>query len=135
VGNIRSYEKLTGEGVTFVDTDFLRIIEKELPSKFGGRSTDYQLVEQEDGHGLSRLLLLVSPRLGELDEEGIVGEFLESLMHSEDSPESWAQSGSVMWNQAGVVQVERRNPIPTVSGKLLPFHVAKPPAKASARKE
>jgi hypothetical protein len=135
VGNIRSYEKLTGEGVTFVDTDFLRIIEKELPSKFGGRSTDYQLVEQEDGHGLSRLLLLVSPRLGELDEEGIVGEFLESLRHSEDSPESWAQSGSVMWNQAGVVQVERRNPIPTVSGKLLPFHVAKPPAKASARKE
>jgi hypothetical protein len=31
VANIRSYEKLTGEGVTFVDTDFIRIIEKELP--------------------------------------------------------------------------------------------------------
>lgn len=135
LGNIRSYEKLTGEGVTFVDTDFLRIIEKELPSRFGGRSTDYQLVEQEDDQGLNRLRLLVSPRLGDLDEEEIVRELVDSLRHSEASPESWAQSGSVMWNQAGMVHVERQNPIPTVSGKILPFHLAKPAANTTARRE
>jgi hypothetical protein len=37
VSGIRSYEKLTGEGVTFVDTDFIRIIENELPGRFGGK--------------------------------------------------------------------------------------------------
>ena len=134
LGNIRSYEKLTGEGVTFVDTDFIRIIEKELPARFGGRSTDYQLVEQEDDHGLNRLRLLVSPRLGDLDDKGIVREFIDLLRHSEASPESWAQAGSVMWSQAGTVYVERKDPIPTVSGKILPFHMVKPSAKAAGQK-
>ena len=107
ISNIRSYEKLTGEGVTFVDTDFIRIIEKELPGRFGGQSTDYQLIEEEDGKGLNRLRLLVSPRLGPLEEEGIVRAFIELLRRSEQSPESWAQSGSVMWKQAGTVRVSR----------------------------
>jgi hypothetical protein len=130
IGSIRSYEKLTGEGVTFVDTDLIRILEKELPSRFGGRSTDYQLAEQENGAGLNRLRLLVSPRLGFLDERRIAREFIELLKRAEDSPESWAQSGSLMWNQAGMVQVERSAPIPTVSGKILPFQLAKSPAKS-----
>ncbi len=37
VSDIRSYEKLTGEGVTFVDMDFVRILEKELPMLSGDR--------------------------------------------------------------------------------------------------
>lgn len=134
-GNIRSYEKLTGEGVTFVDTDLIRILEKELPSRFGGRSTDYQLVEQENGAGLNHLRLLVSPRLGSLDERKIVSEFIELLRRSEDSPESWAQSGSLMWNQAGMLKVERATPIPTISGKILPFHLVKPAARVIIKKE
>ena len=125
VADIRSYEKLTGEGVTFVDTDFIRIIEKELPGKFGGCSTDYQLIEEEDKKGLNRLRLLVSPRLGEIREEKIVEVFIDLLRKAESSPESWAQSGSVMWNQARTVRVRRENPIPTKSGKILPFHIAK----------
>ena len=64
VSDIRSYEKLTGEGVTFVDMDFVRILEKELPHAFGGQSTDYQVVEEEDERGLTRLQLIVSPRIG-----------------------------------------------------------------------
>jgi len=135
LGSIRSYEKLTGEGVTFVDTDFLRIIEKELPSEFGGRSTDYQLVEQEDSQGLNRMRLLVSPRLGDLDEDAIARAFVDSLRHSEASPESWAQSGSAMWDQAGVVQVERKNPIPTPGGKIMPFHLVRPPAQSASGEE
>ncbi|PYJ60623.1 MAG: hypothetical protein DME24_08835, partial [Verrucomicrobia bacterium] len=125
ISNIRSYEKLTGEGVTFVDTDFIRIIEKELPGRFGGQSTDYQLIEEEDGKGLNRLRLLVSPRLGPLEEEGIARAFIELLRGSEQSPESWAQSGSVMWKQAGTVRVSREYPMPTRSGKILPFHLVK----------
>jgi phenylacetate-coenzyme A ligase PaaK-like adenylate-forming protein len=123
--NIRSYEKLTGEGVTFVDTDLIRILEKELPSRFGGRSTDYQLVECENGTGLNQLQLLVNPQIGPVDEKRVVDEFIAMLRHSEDSPESWAQSGSLMWDQANMVRIERASPIPTASGKILPFHMNK----------
>jgi hypothetical protein len=124
-GNIRSYEKLTGEGVTFVDTDLVRILERELPARFGGMSTDYQLVEHEKGDGLNRLRLLVNPRLGPLDENRIAKDFIELLRRAEDSPESWAQSGTLMWNQAGIIQVERLAPISTISGKVFPFHMVK----------
>jgi hypothetical protein len=123
VSNIRSYEKLTGEGVTFVDTDFINIIEKRLPAQFGGQSTDYQLVEEEDEKGLMRLKLLVSPRLGAVDDREVTDTFLRMLKHAEQSPESWAQSGTEMWNQARTVRVERTMPLATRSGKILPFHI------------
>jgi hypothetical protein len=125
VGDIRSYEKLTGEGVTFVDTDFISIIEKKLPERFGGQSTDYQLVEEEDEKGLNRLKLIISPRLGAIDEDIVVGTFLKMLKHSEDSPESWAQSGTEMWDQARTVRLVRGFPLSTASGKILPFHLEK----------
>jgi hypothetical protein len=125
VSNIRSYEKLTGEGVTFVDTDFVRIVEKELPSAFGGQSTDYQLVEEEDARGLTRLRLIVSPRVGEIDEEKLVARFIKSLRSAALSPESWTQSGTEMWGQARTLRVRREYPIPTPSGKILPFHIVK----------
>jgi hypothetical protein len=125
ISAIRSYEKLTGEGVTFVDTDFIRIIEKELPEKFGGRSTDYQLVELEDARGLTQLQLFVSPRVGSINENAVLGTFLVLLKTAEDSPESWAQSGTEMWKQSKMVRITRDSPIPTASGKILPFYLQK----------
>jgi hypothetical protein len=126
VSQIRSYEKLTGEGVTFVDTDFINIIENELPKRFGGQSTDYQLVEEEDARGLTRLRLLISPRVGNVDEQEIVETFIQLLKVGESSPESWAQSGSDIWAQARTLRVKREYPIATGSGKILPFHIVKP---------
>jgi hypothetical protein len=127
LSNIRSYEKLTGEGVTFVDTDFLKIIESELPESFGGQSTDYQLVEKEDAKGFTQLQLLVSPRVGEVDEAAVLSKFMVLLKHAEASPESWSQSGTEMWKQSGMVQVKRDFPIPTASGKILPFYLSRFP--------
>lgn len=123
LSNIRSYEKLTGEGVTFVDTDFVRILERELPQAFGGRSTDYQLMEEEDERGFTRLHLLVSPRVGKLNEAAVLETFMALLRRSEASPESWAQSGVEMWRQSGVLRIRRDEPFSTVSGKVLPFHL------------
>jgi len=125
LSRIRSYEKLTGEGVTFVDTDFIRIIEKDLPHLFGGASTDYQLIEEEDAKGISHLHLIVSPRLNGIDEDKIVESFIGLLKTSEASPESWAQSGTVMWNQARTLRVKREFPVATASGKILPFHLVR----------
>jgi len=126
VSQIRSYEKLTGEGVTFVDTDFVNIIENELPRRFGGKSTDYQLVEEEDTRGLTRLRLLISPRVGQVDEQEIAEVFIQLLKKGACSPESWTQSGSDIWAQARTLRVKRDYPIPTRSGKILPFHIIKP---------
>jgi len=131
LSGIRSYEKLTGEGVTFVDTDFVRIIERELPERFGGRSTDYQLVEKEDSRGLTHLQLLVSPRVGEIDNNKVLESFLNLLKRAEDSPESWSQSGTEMWKQSNMVQIVRELPIATASGKILPFFVSKTKATSN----
>ncbi|MGA7513099.1 MAG: hypothetical protein WBW46_09400 [Candidatus Sulfotelmatobacter sp.] len=125
LSNIRSYEKLTGEGVTFVDTDFVRIIEKELPEMFGGKSTDYQLIEEEDTKGFTHLQLLVSPRVGKVNEGEVVEKFMMLLKRGEASPESWAQSGVVMWRQSGMVRIRRDFPVCTASGKILPFQLGK----------
>jgi hypothetical protein len=126
ISGIRSYEKLTGEGVTFVDTDLIRIMEKELPEKFGGRSTDYQLVEDEDSRGLTELQLLVHPRIGPINESEVLNRFMVLLRNAKDSPESWAQSGTEMWKQSGIVRIKRDPPISTASGKIFPFHLMKP---------
>jgi hypothetical protein len=126
LSNIRSYEKLTGEGVTFVDTDFVRIIEKKLPDIYGGKSTDYQVVEGERSNGIPQLRLLVSPRVGQVNEPEIGKTFIKLLKRAENSPESWGQSGTEMWKQSGILQVAREYPIPTASGKILPFHLLKP---------
>ena len=123
LSQIRSFEKLTGEGVTFVDTDFIRIIEELLPQKFGGESTDYQLIEHENSNGLTHLDLMVSPRIGSLNENAVIDTFIKSLKYSQDSPESWAQSGSEMWSQADIIRVKRENPIPTKRGKIFPFYI------------
>ena len=126
LNNIRSYEKLTGEGVTFVDTDFIRIVERDLPERFGGRSTDYQLVEKEDSRGFTHLQLLVSPRVGEIQETEVLDRFLNLLRRAEASPDSWSQSGTEMWKQSNMLQIVREFPFPTVSGKIMPFFVSKP---------
>jgi hypothetical protein len=133
LGNIRSYEKLTGEGVTFVDTDFIRIIEEELPATFGGKSTDYQLLEEEDAKGLTHLQLLVSPRVGEVNEAKVLDRFMTLLRRGEASPESWAQSGVEMWRQSSMVTVKRDYPVGTASGKILPFQIRKPTNQPAAQ--
>jgi hypothetical protein len=42
---IRSHEKLTAGGMSFLDHDLGRVLEEDLPRRFGGVPTDYQLLE------------------------------------------------------------------------------------------
>ncbi|MGH2405265.1 MAG: hypothetical protein ACRDGN_12515 [bacterium] len=116
LANVRSFTKLTGEGVTVFGTNCVHIIEEVLPRTFGGQSVDYQLLEVEDERHLTQLLLLVSPRLGSLDEQAVRDRFISALAAEErvSMPE--------LWRQADTIQVLRQDPVHTAAGKLFPFH-------------
>jgi len=119
LSTIRSFEKLTGDGVTFAGSDIFHLIEDVLPRKFGGSIADYQLVESQDERGLPRCLLLVSPGLGNMDETAIVATVLEELGKMKGSYRLMAS----LWRQSGILKVERRSPPVTARGKVLPFRV------------
>jgi hypothetical protein len=121
ISQIRSYEKLTGEGMTFARTDLLRIVEKVLPERFGGTPGDYQLVEEEDEEGILRMLLLASPSLGSLDEGALRAALLGELAR-DGGPQ---KLGALAWESVDTVRVRRQDPVVTGAGKILPFHLVR----------
>ncbi|HEY7139051.1 MAG TPA: hypothetical protein VIE44_03055 [Methylomirabilota bacterium] len=115
---IRSFEKLTAGGMTFLDADVIRVLEEVLPARFGGGPTDYQLVEDEGEDGRPRVRLLVRPDVGPVDADALAGAFLAAVA---------AGSGvervmGILWKDAGMVRVERRPPYTTATGKILHVH-------------
>ena len=117
--DIRSYSKLVGEGVTLIGNDLVHIVEYVLPERFGGTALDYQLSEEEDEQGLTRLYLLVSPRVSLTDEAQIVDALIEALRASSSA----AGVAGTVWRQAQTIRVKRAEPVWTARGKLLPLHV------------
>jgi hypothetical protein len=116
---IRSYEKLTGGGMTFFDTDVIRVLDEVLPARFGGVPTDYQLLEEEAGDGRPRLRLVVHPRLGPLNADAITECFLTAI----GSTSTVEQMMSSLWRDAKVLYVDRRIPQNTDAGKILHLHL------------
>jgi hypothetical protein len=114
IRGIRSFRKLTGEGVTLVGTDLVRILEEVLPERFGGGPLDYQFMEEEDDDGFTRLSLLVSSRVDLPDESEVVDAVLAQMA-----------PGPIrsLWSQAGTLRVQRREPVWTERGKLMPLHL------------
>jgi hypothetical protein len=121
IHHIRGFDKLTGSGMTFIGTDLLRIMEEVLPSRFGGASTDYQMLEEEDERGHTCMSILVSPSLGKIDETALVQCVLLELSRGNDSQRMMAN----IWSQAQLLLVKRLQPYTTRSGKLLPLHIKK----------
>jgi hypothetical protein len=120
LSQIRSFEKLSSEGMTFMHTDLLRVLEDELPARFGGLSSDYQVVEEEaPADGRLRLVLIVSPRVGAVDQDALVSAFLTALERNA----TFKPAGARLWRQTGAVEVRRDWPLPTRAGKILPFHL------------
>jgi hypothetical protein len=115
---IRSYEKLTSEGMHFVGADLLALVEDVLPARFGGAPTDYQFVEEERD-GLPTVSLIVSPRVGPIDEAEI-----QSTVFGVLSARDLAHRMMVaLWRDGGTLQVARREPHVTNAGKIQTLHV------------
>jgi hypothetical protein len=117
LGNIYSYGRLTGQGMTLVGGDIVSILERSLPRRFGGTTTDYQLVECE-GKNQTEMELRVHPRVGTHSPEEIKRYFLsevKALWGGALTTRNWVQTDSVR-----VVIAE-----PYVSGKqrVHPLHL------------
>ena len=120
--NIRSFEKLTGGGVTFLGTEVIQILEQVLPGEFGGSPTDYQLVEEESALGEPALVLGIHPSVGPVDEQRVAEVFLGRLSTSSAAARVMVQ----MWRDSGTLKVRRRPPIISRAGKILHLHVNRP---------
>jgi hypothetical protein len=112
---IRSFEKLTAGGVTFMDTDVIRALEDVLPRRFGGGPADYQVVEDVAADGRPRLRLLVHPDVGPADSARVMETFLEALAAGSDAERLMVNQ----LRQERILDVERRAPYATSSGKVL----------------
>ena len=118
--DIRSFRKLTGEGVTLVGSDMERILDDLLPARFGGSALDYQFVEEEDVSGFTRLTLRVAPTII-LGDEAEAMDFVLGALERSGAAGGLAQSS---WRQAGTIRVRREAPMLTNRGKLMPLEMA-----------
>jgi len=119
LSEIRSFEKLTGEGVTFARTNIQKILDEILPARFGGTSLDYQLAEEEAPTGATRLVLRVSPLVDELDEAALRAALLTELERG-GLTERYHVG---LWRSVGTVEIRREPPLATRAGKVLPFQL------------
>jgi hypothetical protein len=122
LSEIRSFEKLNSEGVSYARAHLLPVVEEVLPRRFGGASLHYQLVEEEAADTSTRLVLRVHPSVGAVDETALRERFLEEL----------ARGGSLLdryqaelLGRARAVTIRREPPIATSAGKILPFQIAR----------
>jgi hypothetical protein len=120
---IRSYEKLTSEGMHFVGADLITIVEDLLPTQFGGDATDYQFVEEEE-NGLPRVSLIVSPRVGQADPAQLETAVLTALAAHGAANRMMA----AVWTDGRTIRVVRRQPYVTATSKIHSLHL--PPAGA-----
>jgi hypothetical protein len=118
---VRSAEKLTAAGMTFLDTDVVAVLEEALPRRFGGGPADYQLVEDEAADGRPRLRLLVHPRVGPLDPGAVVDAFLRTIGEGGGA----RRVGELAWRGVRLLELERRPPMATGAGKILHLHTSR----------
>ncbi|HEY5547938.1 MAG TPA: hypothetical protein VIK50_17940 [Gemmatimonadaceae bacterium] len=113
---IRSYEKLTSEGMHVTGTSLISLVEEVLVRRYGGRPTDWQLVEREEG-GLPKVSLVASPAIGALDEREVVRTVLDHLRHRGPGEQLMAE----VWENGETLRVVRAEPHVTTAGKIQPL--------------
>ena len=114
---LRSYQKLTGEGVTLIGSDMVHILEEVLPAQFGGGPLDYQLVEEQQSNSLTKLVLYVSPEVHVKDENTLATAFLEAMRESMAS----ARLAQVEYRQGDTIAIRRQAPILHQPGQAFPY--------------
>lgn len=118
---IRSYEKFASEGMNYFAGDLFDLLERTFPSEFGGGPGDYQLVEEEDEKGQTRITLVVHPEVGTIDEHAVVSRLRQSLGRGSRNNRFMSE----VWEHAGTFRVRRGVPHASGRGKVLPLHMSR----------
>jgi hypothetical protein len=121
IHHVRSYEKFTSEGLNYFYGDVSGLFDTIFPSEFGGGPGDYQLVEEEDESGQTRLTLVIDPKVGELDEGRVIGRLKDCLGQGSRNSRFHAK----FWDNAGTFRVRRAIPVASLRGKTLPMRIAR----------
>lgn len=117
---IRSFEKFTSEGMNYFATDLFELLERTLPCEFGGGPGDYQLVEEEDHAGQTRLTLLVHPAVtGGFDEAKLLSRLQQGMAQGSRNNRFMSK----LWQDAGTFRMLRQAPYASARGKILPLHI------------
>jgi hypothetical protein len=103
--------------MSLVGSDVVRVLESVLPRVHGGTPLDYQLVEEEDGRGYTRLVLRVHPRVALADDRAPAETLLAELGRGDAA----AELARAIWQRAGTLSVRREPPSFTALGKFLPL--------------
>jgi len=114
--NIRSYEKITSEALSFLCGDLIPLVEQILPDCFGGDPSDYQLVEMEE-KGMPFVEIIVSPRVGAIEPTAVT-RIVYDWLRARPGEQFMAD----FWEDADTLRVARRTPYATGPGKILPLH-------------
>jgi len=113
---IRAVAKITSGGVSILHAELLELVERTLPTRFGGSPSDYQLVETEE-QGIPRVDVYVSPRVGPVAEREVV----ETVLAAVAEGPTWRAMVAGWWEDGETVRIVRHEPIPTRAGKLHAF--------------
>ena len=119
IHTVRSFEKMTSEGMNYSGSDLFELLEDTIPSEFGGGPGDYQLVEEEDDRGQTRLTLVVHPDVGELDNEKLLSRLQKGLALGSRNHRFISR----IWQDAGAFRIRRAIPHASARGKILPLHI------------
>lgn len=118
IHTIRSSDKLTEFGVTIWAADVQDVLEEVLQRRFRTAPGDFQLVETQTSDGLPVYLLLVDPRVGEIEERTLAKLFLDELGRRKPHYSFM----TAIWEREQVLQVRRHSPLVTSRGKVPSFY-------------
>ncbi|HAJ56350.1 MAG TPA: hypothetical protein DCL35_01110 [Candidatus Omnitrophica bacterium] len=118
ISDIQSFDKLNAEGMTLFIADLVPILEDVLPRAFGGGPLDYQLLEEESGNK-TVINLCVSPSVGDIDEQKLLGTVLSELKKISRHTLPMAQ----LWAAASTLKIKRALPQATRSSKIYPLFI------------
>jgi hypothetical protein len=113
---VHGQDKLTGDGMTVARAVLADVVDEVLTGA-GGAPDAFQLVEEEDERGGSRLAIVLSPAVDGVGEDELVERVLERLP-AHGPAEALAAR---FWGADGTIEVRREQPVPSDGMKLPRF--------------
>jgi len=114
LANVRSYDKITIEGMTILTAELDGIIGAAV-ERAGGRPDSYQFREGAEESGIHRLIISISPELANLDQQKFVAEIVEELRRGGPRKAMAAE----FWGKAETFAIVREEPRATAGHKLV----------------